>query len=75
MAQWMNESGGTTPHAQRPTLARYLCDWPGCDNVAEHVLGVKRDLGLFAAICREHAGLQRARSRRARSGKRSGAQV
>ena len=71
MADVMIESSKTTPRGQKVTLTRYLCDWPGCDNVAEHVLGVRRDLGLFAAICKDHAGLQRARSRRIGPRKRS----
>jgi len=66
MPQGTIVSSETTLRGQRETPAQYLCDWPGCDNVAEHVLGVVRDIGLFAAICKEHAGLQRTRSRRNR---------
>ena len=57
MPQGMIASSGTTPRGQRETLARYLCDWPGCENVAEHVVNVVRDIGLFAAVCKEHAPL------------------
>jgi hypothetical protein len=37
------------------TLTGYLCDWPGCPNVAVTSLGVVRDLGMRAAVCAEHA--------------------
>jgi hypothetical protein len=32
-------------------LAEYLCDWPGCANVAEPVVAVVS----ASAVCREHA--------------------
>jgi len=38
-------------------LTEYLCDWPDCPNVAEHVLGVLTDIRAMAAVCREHAAL------------------
>ena len=36
-------------------LTEYLCDWPGCPNVAEHVAACVRDIGLCIALCQEHA--------------------
>ena len=36
------------------TLTEYLCDMPDCPNVAEHVLGVVKELRVFAAICAPH---------------------
>jgi hypothetical protein len=42
-------------------LTEYICDWPGCPNVAEHVLGVLIGLRAFAAVCREHAAVLAAR--------------
>ena len=35
-------------------LKEYFCDWPGCHNVAEHVVGVVRDLAMACAVCRDH---------------------
>lgn len=35
-------------------LAEYMCDSPGCPNVAIHVLGGVGELGIFAAVCQEH---------------------
>ena len=35
-------------------LLEYLCDWPDCGKVAEHVLGVVRELGSVS-VCKEHA--------------------
>ena len=37
------------------TITEYLCDWPGCANVAVTSLGVVRDLCMRAAVCDEHA--------------------
>ena len=39
------------------TLTEYLCDWPDCPNVAEHVLGVLTDIRVMAAVCPEHLAL------------------
>jgi hypothetical protein len=32
----------------------YLCDWPGCTNVAERALGCVKELGACLALCAEH---------------------
>jgi hypothetical protein len=32
----------------------YLCDWPGCENPAQHVLGCVKELGARLAVCTEH---------------------
>ena len=37
------------------TLTEYICDWPDCPNIAEHVAGAIRELRQFAALCPEHA--------------------
>jgi hypothetical protein len=47
------------------TITEYICDWPDCPNVAEHVVGVIRELRQFAAVCPEHARLLAERSKRA----------
>ncbi len=36
-------------------FSEYLCDWPDCGKLAEHVLGVARDLGSVSMVCNEHA--------------------
>jgi hypothetical protein len=36
-------------------FSEYLCDWPNCGKVAEHVLSVVRELGRVSVVCREHA--------------------
>jgi hypothetical protein len=41
-------------NAEDETLSEYICDWPDCPNVAEHVLGSIRDLRAFVVVCREH---------------------
>ena len=36
-------------------LTEYLCDTPGCPNVATHPVGCIRELGLCLITCDEHA--------------------
>lgn len=45
----------TTVDGREETLTEYLCDWPGCSNIAVKLLGVVRELRLQAAVCAEHA--------------------
>ena len=37
-------------------LEEYLCDWPGCPNVAEHMLGTLVELRAMAMLCSKHMG-------------------
>jgi hypothetical protein len=48
------KSGETRADGQEESLTDYLCDWPDCGNVAVHVLGAVRELGMMAAVCEEH---------------------
>jgi len=36
-------------------LEDYLCDWPGCPEVAEHVVGVVREIATAVVLCDRHA--------------------
>jgi hypothetical protein len=45
----------TIVDGREQTLSEYLCDWPDCPNVAVHVVGFVRELGLRAAMCAEHS--------------------
>jgi hypothetical protein len=54
----------TGPDGKEQTLTEYICDWPDCPNVAEHVVGTLVELRAFCAVCTEHARL--IASRRAR---------
>ena len=40
-------------------LTEYLCDWPGCAHVAEHVVTAVRALAMSIALCPEHAAMMR----------------
>ena len=42
---------------QEQVLKEYLCDWPDCPNVAEHVVTIARDLAMVRAFCHEHAAM------------------
>ena len=43
---------GSDGHEQ--ALTEYLCDWPGCPNIANHVLGRVREIGAAIVVCDEH---------------------
>ena len=49
------KTGLTTPDGREELLTEYLCDHPGCPNIATHVLGRVRELGLVSAVCDQHA--------------------
>jgi hypothetical protein len=42
---------------EEEVLQEYVCDWPDCPNIAVHILGVVKELGLCSVICDEHASL------------------
>ena len=48
------KTGFRDADGQEETLTEYLCDWPGCPNVAVHVLGSIRELRALAVVCEEH---------------------
>lgn len=49
------KSGIPGPDGNEEQISEYLCDWPDCPNVAKHVLGCVREIGLAAAVCEKHA--------------------
>jgi hypothetical protein len=53
----------TGASGKEETLTEYICDWPDCPNVAEHVVGVLRELRAFSAVCKTHAKLIAARQK------------
>src|ERR1700687_1153119 len=55
MPQVTIKTGMAGPDGREEKLSEYLCDWPGCPNVAEHVLGCARELSLAVAVCPQHA--------------------
>ena len=38
-------------------MTEYICDWPDCPNVAEHVIGVVRELHAMSMVCTEHKAI------------------
>ena len=48
---------GFESDGEEEVLREYLCDWPDCPNIAVHVLGVAKELGLCSVICAEHAAM------------------
>jgi hypothetical protein len=53
------KTGFTTPDGHEEVLSEYLCDYPGCQNVATHMLGILVELRLMASVCEVHASKQR----------------
>jgi hypothetical protein len=49
------KTGMTTPEGREEQLTEYLCDWPGCANVATQVLGYAKEIAICVAVCEEHA--------------------
>ena len=49
-------TGLITPDGREEELSEYLCDAPGCPNIATQVVGCIREIGLAAVVCEEHAG-------------------
>jgi len=47
-------TGLTTPDGHEEKLTEYLCDHPGCPNIATHMLGVIAELRLMASVCDHH---------------------
>lgn len=59
MPQVTIKTGIAGPDGREEELTEYLCDWPGCPNVAEHVLGCVKELALPVAVCEQHATTSR----------------
>jgi hypothetical protein len=53
------KTGIAGPDGREEQLTEYICDWPGCPNVAEHVIGCVKELGLPLALCQQHATASR----------------
>jgi hypothetical protein len=51
------KTGIAAPDGREEELTEYLCDWPGCPNVATQVLGCSREIRLAAAVCEQHAAV------------------
>jgi len=54
MAYVTVRTGITGPDGTEEQLREYMCDSPGCPNIATRILGVVRELAAFAAVCDEH---------------------
>ena len=55
MPQVTIKSGMRAMDGHEEKLTEYLCDWPGCPNIATEVLGCVKELGVVSALCKEHA--------------------
>jgi hypothetical protein len=49
------KTGLSAPDGREEQITEYLCDQPGCPNLATHVLGCVKEIGLSVAVCDEHA--------------------
>jgi len=48
------KTGLFAPNGSEEVLSEYMCDWPGCPNVAVHPLGCVRELRAVVVVCAEH---------------------
>jgi hypothetical protein len=60
MPQVTIEAGFIALDGHEERLTEYLCDWPDCPNIATHVLGCVREIGIRVAVCEEHAAMRSA---------------
>ena len=56
MPQVTIRTGVIGADGREEVLTEYLCDAPGCPNVATEVIGHVKELRLSFATCREHVG-------------------
>jgi hypothetical protein len=54
MPQVTIKTGFIAANGQEEVLTEYLCDWPGCANVAENMVGVALELRIMCVVCHEH---------------------
>jgi hypothetical protein len=55
MPQITIKTGMVGPDGRDEELTEYLCDCPGCPNIAAQVLGYVKEIGLAVAVCPQHA--------------------
>jgi len=63
MPQVTIKTGFLTATNEEEVLTDYLCDWPGCANVAVHVLGCVKEIASVAAVCEEHLATIKSQTR------------
>ena len=56
------KTGIVAADGHEEVLTGYLCAWPDCANVAEHVVGVVAELRAMCVVCPEHLALMRERA-------------
>ena len=54
------KTGLMRPDGREEELSEYICDVTGCPNVASHVLGCVKELGVAMAVCNEHMAARKA---------------
>jgi len=55
-------TGSVAADGRETVLTEYLCDWPDCAHVAEHVVSAVRAVAMSHALCPEHAAMMRSRN-------------
>jgi hypothetical protein len=54
------KTGILGPDGKEEALSEFLCDVPGCPNIATEVVGCAKEIGVVVAWCEEHAAARRA---------------
>ena len=52
-------TGFLAPDGREEELSEYLCDAPGCLNIATHVVACIKEIALSVVTCEEHAPVSR----------------
>lgn len=55
MPQVTIKTGIKGPDGREEQITEYMCDAPGCPNIAAHVVGWVKEVALSIALCEEHA--------------------
>jgi hypothetical protein len=61
MPQVTIKTGIKRSDGQEEQITEYICDSPACGNIAAHVLGFIKEIGICIALCDEHAAKLRSR--------------
>jgi hypothetical protein len=62
MPQVTIKTGFLTATNEEEVLTDYLCDWPGCANVAVQCVGLSEEIAWVAAVCEGHLATIKART-------------
>jgi len=54
MPQVTIKTGILGPDDREEELTEYICDYPGCPNIAKHLVAANAEIRIRALVCDEH---------------------